>query len=166
MEHQQQLADKWSEVRAKLKQKWHKLTDEDLRVFDGNVEQLVGRIQRRTGETRDAIERYLEQFSEEGSDIAEDLRERVQAGAAQVSAVAQQGYDAFREGYSEAERIVKDRPGQAVAIAFGMGLVAGLGAAFLLHERSYEMHAPRSRGARERFGHQILEALASIMPNR
>ena len=51
MVNQQVLAGHWNEVRGKLKEKWGKLTDDDLRHFNGNVDQLVGRIQQKTGET-------------------------------------------------------------------------------------------------------------------
>lgn len=45
----QSLAGNWNQLRGKLKEKWGKLTDDDLRQFSGNVDQLVGRIQSKTG---------------------------------------------------------------------------------------------------------------------
>jgi uncharacterized protein YjbJ (UPF0337 family) len=46
----------WNIVKGKLKQKWAKLTDDDLQFADGQHDELLGRIQKRTGETREAIE--------------------------------------------------------------------------------------------------------------
>ena len=43
MVNQQVLTGKWNEVSGKLKEKWGKLSDDDLRGFNGNVEQLVGK---------------------------------------------------------------------------------------------------------------------------
>jgi uncharacterized protein YjbJ (UPF0337 family) len=44
-----------------LKQKWAKLTDNDLRYVEGQEDELIGRIQKRTGETREVVERALEE---------------------------------------------------------------------------------------------------------
>ena len=57
----------WNIVKGKLKQKWAKLTDDDLQFAKGKEEELVGRIQKRTGETREAVERTLrEECSSQG----------------------------------------------------------------------------------------------------
>ena len=83
--NQQVLSGNWNEVRGKLKQKWGKLTNDDLRVFSGNVEQLVGQIQRKTGESRETIEDFLGRISEEVESGAGELGRKVQAGAAQAA---------------------------------------------------------------------------------
>ena len=46
----------WNIVKGKLKQKWASLTDDDLQYVEGLQEELLGRIQKRTGETREAVE--------------------------------------------------------------------------------------------------------------
>jgi uncharacterized protein YjbJ (UPF0337 family) len=46
----------WNIAKGKLKQKWAKLTDDDLQYVDGKQEELLGRIQKRTGEGREEIE--------------------------------------------------------------------------------------------------------------
>ena len=46
----------WNITKGKLKQKWAKLTDDDLQYAEGKHDELVGRIQKRTGETREAVE--------------------------------------------------------------------------------------------------------------
>jgi uncharacterized protein YjbJ (UPF0337 family) len=51
----------WNITKGKLKQKWAKLTDDDLQYADGKQEELVGRIQKRTGETREAVEKALKE---------------------------------------------------------------------------------------------------------
>lgn len=49
----------WNIAKGKLKQKWANLTDDDLRFVEGREDELVGRIQKRTGQTRDAVEKAL-----------------------------------------------------------------------------------------------------------
>ena len=49
----------WNILKGKLKQKWATLTDSDLEYVTGKQEELLGRIQKRTGETREAIEKAI-----------------------------------------------------------------------------------------------------------
>jgi uncharacterized protein YjbJ (UPF0337 family) len=49
----------WNIAKGKLKQKWAKLTDDDLRYVDGQQDELIGRIQKRTGERREAVEKAV-----------------------------------------------------------------------------------------------------------
>lgn len=49
----------WNILKGKLKQKWATLTDDDLQYVTGQQEELLGRIQKRTGETREAIEKAI-----------------------------------------------------------------------------------------------------------
>jgi len=57
----------WNIIKGKLKQKWGKLTDDDLQYVDGKSDELLGRIQKCTGETREAIEKAFKEFSSSGS---------------------------------------------------------------------------------------------------
>jgi len=49
----------WNIVKGKLKQKYAKLTDNDLRYEEGQEDELIGRIQKRTGQTKEAVEQVL-----------------------------------------------------------------------------------------------------------
>jgi uncharacterized protein YjbJ (UPF0337 family) len=51
----------WNITKGKLKQKWAKLTDDDLQYAEGQQEELIGRIQKRTGETREAVEKMVKE---------------------------------------------------------------------------------------------------------
>jgi uncharacterized protein YjbJ (UPF0337 family) len=51
----------WNIIKGKLKQKWSKLTDNDLEFIEGKHDELVGRIQKRTGETREAVEKAIKE---------------------------------------------------------------------------------------------------------
>ena len=53
----------WNITKGKLKQKWAKLTDDDLQFAEGKQDELLGRIQKRTGETREAIEQAVKEAS-------------------------------------------------------------------------------------------------------
>ena len=49
----------WNITKGKLKQKWAKLTDDDLQYVEGKSEEMLGRIQKRTGESREAVEKAV-----------------------------------------------------------------------------------------------------------
>jgi len=53
----------WNVTKGKLKQKWAKLTDDDLQFVEGQQEELLGRIQKRTGATREAVEKAFKEAS-------------------------------------------------------------------------------------------------------
>jgi len=55
----------WNITKGKLKQKWAQLTDDDLQYVDGQNDELLGRIQKRTGETREAVEKAIKEFNSE-----------------------------------------------------------------------------------------------------
>lgn len=52
----------WNIIKGKLRQKWSQLTDDDLQYSEGKLEELVGRIQKRTGQSREAIENAIEEY--------------------------------------------------------------------------------------------------------
>jgi uncharacterized protein YjbJ (UPF0337 family) len=56
----------WNITKGKLKQKWAKLTDDDLQFVEGKQDELLGRIQKRTGETREAIEKTIKESCSDG----------------------------------------------------------------------------------------------------
>lgn len=51
----------WNMIKGKLKQKWATLTDDDLQYAEGKSDELLGRIQKRTGESREAVEKILKE---------------------------------------------------------------------------------------------------------
>ena len=51
----------WNITKGKLKQKWAKLTDNDLEFVEGKEEELVGRIQKRTVETRERVDKATDE---------------------------------------------------------------------------------------------------------
>ncbi|SKA82318.1 Uncharacterized conserved protein YjbJ, UPF0337 family [Prosthecobacter debontii] len=55
------LKGSWNEAKGKLKQKYGQLTDNDLIFQEGKEDELLGRIQQRTGETKEDIRRFIEE---------------------------------------------------------------------------------------------------------
>ena len=59
--NQLEIKGDWNIAKGQLKQKWAKLTDDDLQFAEGKQEELLGRIQKRTGETREAVEKAVKE---------------------------------------------------------------------------------------------------------
>lgn len=57
-----QIKGEWNIIKGNLKQKWAQLTDDDLQFIEGKQDELLGRIQKRTGETREAVEAAIKDY--------------------------------------------------------------------------------------------------------
>ena len=56
------IKGKWSQLSGKLKEKWGKLTDDDLSQLDGHREYLVGKLQERYGIAKDQADVQVKEF--------------------------------------------------------------------------------------------------------
>jgi len=52
----------WNVTKGKIRQKWAMLTGDGSANFEGKQDELLGRIQRRTGETREAVEDAIDEY--------------------------------------------------------------------------------------------------------
>jgi uncharacterized protein YjbJ (UPF0337 family) len=52
-----QVAGNWKQFKGQVKEKWGKLTDDDLDVVAGKRDQLLGKIQERYGITKEEVEK-------------------------------------------------------------------------------------------------------------
>ena len=55
-----QLKGSWNQVQGKLKQKYAQLTDDDLMLVEGKEDELIGRLQKRLGKTKEDIQTEIE----------------------------------------------------------------------------------------------------------
>lgn len=46
---------KWNEIKGKVKQAYGDLTDDDLKYEDGKDDELLGKLQQKTGKGRDEL---------------------------------------------------------------------------------------------------------------
>jgi uncharacterized protein YjbJ (UPF0337 family) len=57
-----ELEGKWKQYRGQLREKWGKLTDDDLHVIAGKREQLIGRLQERYGLAKEVAAKQADEF--------------------------------------------------------------------------------------------------------
>ena len=148
----QTLSGQWRQLRGKLKEKWGELTDDELDHVEGNVEQLVGLIQQKTGESREAIEHRLDKISQglesdstvqrmadTARDYADYASETAGAYARGMTESMQHSSeyvgDAVRQGYQQTEQLVRQRPFESLAVTFGAGVIAGVVVGLMVRHR-------------------------------
>lgn len=56
------LKGNWNELKGKIKAKYGDLTDDDLTYAEGQEDQLIGRLQKKTGAAKEDLEKMI--FSE------------------------------------------------------------------------------------------------------
>jgi len=58
--NKEQFKGNWNILKGRLKQAYADLTDDDLKHAEGNLDELVGIIQRRVGRQKEDIRREVE----------------------------------------------------------------------------------------------------------
>lgn len=125
-----QLIGNWNSIVGSIKEKFGEFTKDELSRVEGNFEQLVGLVQRKTGKSREQISYFI-------SDCCESAGKTYSQVANRASHYVDAAGDAIRENYdrvaSEARRgldyttqSVGRRPVESLALAIGAGIVAGL----------------------------------------
>lgn len=141
MINQQEIQGNWNTLRGKVKQKWGQLTDQDLQIVGGNVDQLIGRIQQKTGAAREEIETFLSDTmsgptAEKVRQVTRDVADRARDGLEQVRQRAQDGMEQVRDrasdGYEQANRMFEQHTAATAATVFGLGVLAGAVAGMLM----------------------------------
>ncbi len=56
---------RWNQLKGKVKQQWADLTDDDLLYIEGKEDELLGRLQEKTGKTKEELSLWLDQQMEE-----------------------------------------------------------------------------------------------------
>jgi uncharacterized protein YjbJ (UPF0337 family) len=139
MVNAQVLQGQWNQVRGELKKKWGQLTDDDLRFNNGNIDQLVGKIQQRTGEAREAIEQFLGEATSKGSSAVAQAAGQVGEYARYAGDQVREGYnrisDQFGRSYEYSQDMIRENPGRSIATAFGVGILLGVVVGMALRSR-------------------------------
>jgi uncharacterized protein YjbJ (UPF0337 family) len=52
----------WNEMKGKIKQQYANLTDDDLLYEEGKEDELFGRLQKKTGHTKEEIKRWIDKL--------------------------------------------------------------------------------------------------------
>lgn len=56
------LKGNWNQIKGNLKQKWGNLTEDELLYEEGKEDELIGKIQKKTGETKESINDFIDKM--------------------------------------------------------------------------------------------------------
>lgn len=65
------LRGNWNQIKGKAKEQWGNLTDDDLTWSEGKWDQIVGNIQKRTGEAKEDIQNFFDRVGNEFDDATD-----------------------------------------------------------------------------------------------
>jgi uncharacterized protein YjbJ (UPF0337 family) len=57
-----QIKGSWNEIKGKLKQQFGNLTDDDLTFAEGKEDELLGRLQKKLGKSKEELRVMLEKL--------------------------------------------------------------------------------------------------------
>lgn len=60
--NEDRIKGQWKQLSGRIKAKWGDLTDDDLKVAEGNSQYLAGKIQERYGIAKDEAEKQVREF--------------------------------------------------------------------------------------------------------
>lgn len=126
---QEHLAGNWNELMGKVKERWGAFSDDEFAQCEGDVDQLVGMIQQKTGEARERIETALAHWSEQTGAFASDA-------ASSAQALAAKALDAAKEHLGQAGSMIKRRPAESIVVSFGTGVLIGVVVGLVASRRS------------------------------
>ncbi|MDX1925872.1 MAG: CsbD family protein [Pirellulaceae bacterium] len=131
----------WKTIIGAVKEKFSQITGDELTGIEGNLDKLIGLVQRKSGQSREWVEAFLTDASDASKDVAQRVSNTASQYASQavevvrdnyenLSNAAHRGYeqvsDAASRGYDNTVKTVSNRPLESIAIALGCGVLTGL----------------------------------------
>jgi uncharacterized protein YjbJ (UPF0337 family) len=154
----------WNRIVGKAKEKWGQLTDDEVTETKGDLQQLAGLIEQKTGEARDKIEQFFDDVvNGRRTEVEGAVRHYAREAQHRMQDAGQYVTDAARSGYRQTERAISTHPVESTAIAFAAGLGVGLVLGLSLWAAMREPEPPTYS---ERASRQLHDLLARIAPQR
>ena len=57
-----QIKGDWKQIQGKIKSQWGKLTDDELTQIGGKKEELIGKLQKHYGQSKEQAEKHIDEF--------------------------------------------------------------------------------------------------------
>lgn len=126
----EQLMGNWNGVVGSIKEKFGEFTKDELAKVEGNFEQLVGLVQRKTGQSREQISSFISECCESAGTTYQQVANRTSNYVEAAGEIIRDNYDRValeaKKGMDYTAQSVGRKPLESLAIAVGSGLLAGL----------------------------------------
>jgi uncharacterized protein YjbJ (UPF0337 family) len=135
----QKIEGNWNEIKGKLQKRWGQLSDDVFQQFHGNASELAEIIEKKTGESREEVQKYLDELTGQAKSMlgsaAAAARDYTQQAAKTITDTGRQTYEHLRSGYAQTEDLVQNQPMGSVAVSFGAGLALGIIVGLMLRSK-------------------------------
>ncbi len=125
-----QLLGNWNSVVGSIKEKFGEFTKDELARVEGNFEQLVGLVQRKTGQSQEQISSFISECCESAGTTYNQVANRASHYADAAGEIIRDNYDRVateaQKGMDYTARNISRRPLESLAIAVGSGILAGI----------------------------------------
>ncbi len=139
MINQEILRGHWNTIAGAVKEQFGEVTGDDLTRVRGNLDQLIGLLQKKAGQTREQIEQFLNECCDEAESTYRQTVRKASRLGHQAEGYARDGYDELSNGAAQgvayARSALHRRPLESVAIVAGVSLLAGLALGVSLSQR-------------------------------
>ncbi|MGA9528755.1 MAG: CsbD family protein [Terriglobales bacterium] len=71
-----QVQGKWKQIKGGVKERWGKLTDDDVNIINGQRDQLVGRVQERYGIAKEQAQKQVDEWLNSDTQDAEYQKQK------------------------------------------------------------------------------------------
>lgn len=113
----------WTEMKGRVKEKWGKLTDDDLTQVGGKHDRLVGLLQQKYGMAKDKVEEQLETFFDQSEGWMAEAKDKVNTVYEKGRQYVQSTSPSDMAG--DLREVIGRYPVQSVIVGVGIGFLIG-----------------------------------------
>ncbi|MFT3879643.1 MAG: hypothetical protein QM703_08285 [Gemmatales bacterium] len=113
----------WDDFKDRIKDKWNKLTEDDMRDIRGDRHRLTQALQDRYELTRDKVEKQLDDFIENAGSWVEGARQRVVQAAQRGKHYIQE--NSISDMTADLRGVIRKNPIRSALVTLGIGYMLG-----------------------------------------
>lgn len=57
------LKGNWKQLKGKIKEEYSEITDDDLKYIEAQKDQMMGALQKKTGESKEKLAKFIDKYS-------------------------------------------------------------------------------------------------------
>ncbi len=113
----------WNDYKGRVKEKWGKLTEDDLEQIEGRRDRLIGALQQRYGATKDKAEEQVNSFIASAGSWLQEARDKVVDAAEKSKQYLQE--TSVKDMAKDMGDLVARYPVYSALIGIGVGYLVG-----------------------------------------
>jgi len=113
----------WEEYKDRIKDKWKKLTDDDLKNIHGDRHRLMQALQDRYQLTKDKVEKQVEEFLDTAGTWMEGAKQRVMEVAERGKQYMQE--NTIKDMTADIRYVIRKNPVRSTLVSIGIGFLLG-----------------------------------------